>query len=66
MKLKLNGTDSEFQDGITVAGLLENLEIEPAKAAVEVNLKIIKKQDYQEQILKDGDSIEIVNFVGGG
>ncbi|MEK7237979.1 MAG: sulfur carrier protein ThiS, partial [Nitrospirota bacterium] len=34
--------------------------------AVEVNLKIIKKQDYQEQILKDGDSIEIVNFVGGG
>ena len=66
MKLKLNGTDSEFQDGITLAELLENLEIEPAKAAVEVNLKIIKKQDYQEQILKDGDSIEIVNFVGGG
>ncbi|MDZ4383668.1 MAG: sulfur carrier protein ThiS [Thermodesulfovibrionia bacterium] len=66
MRLKLNGTDSEFQDGITVAGLLKNLEIEPAKVAVEVNLKIIKKQDYQEQILKDGDSIEIVNFVGGG
>ncbi|MEK7238671.1 MAG: sulfur carrier protein ThiS, partial [Nitrospirota bacterium] len=50
MKLKLNGTDSEFQDGITLAELLKNLEIEPAKAAVEVNLKIIKKQDYQEQI----------------
>ena len=66
MRLKLNGIDSEFQDSITVAGLLKNLEIEPAKAAVEVNLKIIKKQDYQEQILKDGDSIEIVNFVGGG
>ncbi|MDP3296326.1 MAG: sulfur carrier protein ThiS [Thermodesulfovibrionia bacterium] len=66
MRLKLNGTDLEFQDGITVAGLLKNLEIEPAKVAVEVNLKIIKKQDYQEQILKDGDSIEIVNFVGGG
>lgn len=66
MKLKLNGTLSEFQEGTTVAGLLNNLQIEPARVAIEVNLEIIKKQDYQERVLKDGDSIEIVNFVGGG
>lgn len=66
MKLTLNGTISEIQNGITVAELLENLKIEPGRVAVEVNLKIVKKQDYQKYVLKDGDSVEVVNFVGGG
>jgi sulfur carrier protein len=66
MKLKLNGTLSEFQEGITVERLLKNLQFEPAKVAVEVNLEIVKKQNFQNQVLKDGDSVEIVNFVGGG
>ncbi len=66
MKLKLNGTDSEFKDGITVGGLLKSLNIEPLRVAVEVNLQIVKKPDYERHILKDGDLIEVVNFVGGG
>lgn len=66
MKLKLNGTDSEIQGGITVAGLLKTLQIEPGRVAVEVNMQIIKKCDFSGHILKDGDSVEIVNFVGGG
>ncbi len=66
MKLKLNGTESEIQEGISVAELLKNLKIEPVLVAVEVNLEIIKKPDYQRYVLKDGDSIEIVNFIGGG
>jgi sulfur carrier protein len=66
MKLKLNGTDSEVNDNLTVAGLLKELNIEPKGVAVEVNLKIIKKPDYDNCQLKDGDSIEVVNFVGGG
>jgi sulfur carrier protein len=66
MKLRLNGNISDFQEGITVARLLEELRIEPQRVAVEVNLRIVKKKDYQKYILKDGDSVEIVNFVGGG
>jgi sulfur carrier protein len=66
MKLTVNGTVSEMQDGITVAKLLNALQVEPARVAVEVNLEIIKKPDYTKQLLKDGDSVEIVNFVGGG
>ncbi len=66
MKLKLNGTLSEFQEGTTVERLLRNLQFEPAKVAVEVNLEIVKKQNFQNQVLKDGDSVESVNFVGGG
>ena len=66
MKLKINGTDSEIQDSLTVSGLLEALRIEPARVAVEVNMQIIKKCTFQDYVLKDGDSVEVVNFVGGG
>ncbi len=66
MKLKLNGTDSEVKDDLTVTGLLKELDIEPKGVAVEVNLIIIKKLDYENCQLKDGDSVEVVNFVGGG
>jgi sulfur carrier protein len=66
MKLKLNGTDTEIQDRLTVSGLLETLKIEPARVAVEVNLQIVKKCNFQDHVLRDGDSVEVVNFVGGG
>lgn len=66
MKLKINGTETEIKDGLSVAGLLQHLKIEPGRVAVEVNLKIIKKSDYEKHALNDGDAVEIVNFVGGG
>ena len=66
MKLKLNGTFSEHREGMTVTELLERLKIRPEGVAVEVNLEIVKKQDYLKRKLKEGDSVEIVNFVGGG
>lgn len=66
MTLVINGENREIRDGLTVAGLLESFGIEPVRVAVEVNLNIIKKAEYSEHILKDGDAVEIVNFVGGG
>ena len=66
MKLILNGNETEFSDDLTVADLLKNLEIEPLRVAVEVNLDIIKKCDFEKHVLKHGDAVEIVNFVGGG
>jgi len=66
MELRVNGNISNFHDGITIAELLKGLQIEPQRVAVEVNLEIIKKQDYQNYVLKHGDSVEVVNFVGGG
>ncbi|RJQ22806.1 MAG: sulfur carrier protein ThiS [Nitrospiraceae bacterium] len=66
MRLKLNGTDSEVQDNLTVVDLLKSLHIEPARVAVEVNMQIIKKCNFNEYVLKDGDMVEVVNFVGGG
>ncbi len=66
MKLIVNGNSTEVKDGLTVDGLLNELDIEPARVAIEVNMNIIKKVNYQEHLLADGDSVEIVNFVGGG
>jgi len=66
MKLKINGKETEIQDSLTVSGLLESLRIEPGRIAVEVNMQIIKKCIFQDYVLKDGDSVEVVNFVGGG
>lgn len=65
MRLIINGDNIDSNAG-TVRELLEELKIEPGRVAVEVNLLIIKKADYESHRLKDGDKIEIVNFVGGG
>ena len=66
MKLQINGQEKEINDDLTVTGLLESLDIDPNRVAVEVNLKIIKRDARDEHKLNDGDSVEIVNFVGGG
>ncbi len=66
MKLILNGNETDIKDNRTVAGLLEDLQIESAGVAVEVNLNILKKHDFKKHVLKEGDTVEIVNFVGGG
>ena len=66
MTLIINGTATDMKEGLSVEGLLKELDIEPGRVAVEVNVNIIKKVNYQEYQLQDGDSVEIVNFVGGG
>ncbi|MGE5894211.1 MAG: sulfur carrier protein ThiS [bacterium] len=65
MKIKLNG-ETYQTEALTVEGLLEELRITPGRVAVELNLEIVKKTDYQLRGLKEGDRVEIVNFVGGG
>ncbi len=66
MKLTLNGELFDTSKADTVQDLLDELGIESGRVAVEVNLKIVKKADYAAFKLKDGDNVEIVNFVGGG
>ncbi len=66
MGLKINGEEREVPENITVSELLEFFNIQPGRVAVEVNLNIVKKRDYDKHLLKEGDVVEIVNFVGGG
>jgi thiamine biosynthesis protein ThiS len=65
MKIKVNGEDKETQSE-TILQLLKELDIVPERVAVEVNLRIIKRADFENYKLHNGDTIEIVYFVGGG
>jgi thiamine biosynthesis protein ThiS len=64
--IKLNGDSHEIPQPMTVAALLERLEIDARRVAVELNLNVIKKGAYESAVVDAGDEVEIVNFVGGG
>jgi sulfur carrier protein len=66
MFITLNGEKKDVPDGITVTGLLEHLDIQHQRVAVERNEEIVKKAAYGETILKDGDALEVVSYMGGG
>jgi sulfur carrier protein len=66
MVLKINGEINESVKASTLAELLKELGIDPGRVAVEVNLTVIRKADYESFRLNEGDTVEIVNFVGGG
>jgi sulfur carrier protein len=64
--ITLNGERFELDRQISVAQLLTRLEIDPRRVAVEHNLAILKRHTFPDVIVEDGDTVEIVNFVGGG
>lgn len=66
MRLIINGETVHDVQAATLKELLEELKVQAGRVAVEVNLAVVKKAEYESFMLKDGDTVEIVNFVGGG
>lgn len=66
MKIELNGEERKLEDGQTVEGLLLSIGLDPKKVAVERNLEIVPKSQFNTVHLCEGDKIEIVHFIGGG
>jgi sulfur carrier protein len=66
MKLRINGEEEEIAAGLSVAALLEHLQIRPARVVVERNREIVPREGYGSTLLVEGDTLEIVHFVGGG
>jgi sulfur carrier protein len=67
--LKINGVEKQFPSGqlpLTVTELLEALDIKGATAAAEIDGEIIERKKFTETKLRNGQSIELVRFVGGG
>ena len=62
--IKVNGEMKPF-DGMTAAELLAELNIPENRVAVELNGAILPRSEYGSAILRDGDSVELVTFVGG-
>lgn len=65
MELKVNGEYLNVEAS-TLLELIHELNLVPERVAAEVNMAIISKKDYSNCRLRKGDSVELVNFVGGG
>tara|TARA_Y100001949_G_scaffold116535_1_gene99084 strand:- start:953 stop:1174 length:222 start_codon:yes stop_codon:yes gene_type:complete len=66
MRISINKELISLPDNITVSKMLEKLEIEKKFIAVEINLNIIPKSEYDSHIVRENDSVEIIQAVGGG
>ncbi len=66
MQIQLNGKPHTIADGTTVAGLVEELNLQGRRIAMEINGEIQPRSGYQERHLEDGDRVEIVHAIGGG
>lgn len=66
MILKINGKERNVSQGVNISQLLDELNIQKDRVAVELNKEIAKKSQWENIYLKEGDVLEIVTFVGGG
>jgi thiamine biosynthesis protein ThiS len=66
LTITLNGEPCRIEGDAHLSALIERLKMRPQRIAVEINRQIVPKSDYAATILRAGDEVEIINFVGGG
>ena len=66
MQIQVNGERRELKDESRLSDLLKELSLAPERVAVELNHQVVRRNEWLNTILKDGDRVEIVHFVGGG
>jgi len=66
MKIIVNGEEKAFEKDLTVERLVRKYKLKKESVAVELNKNIVKKVNYENTFIKNGDKVEIVHFVGGG
>ena len=64
--ITLNGDPYAIDGDLRLSALLERLNARQGRVAVEINREIVPKASYPATIIKPGDTVEIINFVGGG
>ena len=66
MRVYVNGEAREFSSPLSLAQLIAELNLPPARIAVELNRVVVRRNEWETTELRDDDRIEIVHFVGGG
>ena len=66
VEITVNGAVRRAPAGQTLSGLLRDLQLEPARVAIEMDRRIVKRPEWDAFELVSGAKIEIVQFVGGG
>ncbi len=66
IQVTVNGDPMELAEGTRLTDLLDQLKLKSELVVVELNLNILKREELANAVLKEGDQVEIVHFVGGG
>ncbi|HKS82193.1 MAG TPA: sulfur carrier protein ThiS [Candidatus Acidoferrales bacterium] len=66
MNVVINGEPREIPEGLSVAALLDHLNMKPDRVAIELNREIVPRAQWDATLVQPNDSFEIVHFVGGG
>lgn len=66
IEIEVNGSSRRVRPGISVATLLDQLELDPRAVVVELNRQILRRTELEDMRLEAGDRVELVHFVGGG
>ncbi|PHM17603.1 MAG: thiamine biosynthesis protein ThiS [Sulfuricurvum sp. PD_MW2] len=66
MQIKVNGEIKELAEGSTMLDLIRSLGVEERVMASALNMEIVKQDAWGTTQLKEGDTIELLDFVGGG
>ena len=66
MFLKINGKEESLEDKTTLGAFVEKRSLNRGAIVIEHNLEIIPREKWDETFLRDGDSVEVVHFIGGG
>lgn len=66
MQAMINGESRKLPDGVTLLGVLSHLGLDPRAVVVEHNRVIVRRDGLDRVTVENGDTIELVHFVGGG
>jgi thiamine biosynthesis protein ThiS len=66
IQVRLNGKDRIIAQSLSVRGLLESLGLKPELVVVELNREILRRETLGDVFVREGDTLEVVHFVGGG
>ena len=66
MEITLNGEKFTLETGCNIVNLIDKLDLDVDKLAIERNLEIVPKSKFAMTIIEEGDKLEIVHFIGGG
>ena len=66
MRVQVNGETRELRENLTLSDLVRELSLVPERLAVELNREVVRRAQWAETVIREGDKVEIVHFVGGG
>jgi len=66
LRVQVNGEVREVSDQLKLSELVSELSLTPERVAIELNKRVVRRNQWAATMLADGDRIEIVHFVGGG